>query len=68
MYVMIFTEQIVKKKAELIEVGGVVIDSSFKPYISKATAGPGAGLESIFVNIGGHRVRLGVRTESKFKV
>jgi biotin synthase-related radical SAM superfamily protein len=55
------------KKAELIETGGVVIDSSFKPYISKATAGPGAGLESIFVNIDGHRVRLGVRKESKFK-
>jgi biotin synthase-related radical SAM superfamily protein len=60
-------ETSVKKKAELIEIGGVVIDGSFKPYISKATAGPGAGLESIFVNIGGHRVRLGVRKESKFR-
>ncbi len=59
-------ETSVRKKAELIETGGVVVDSSFKPYISRATAGPGAGLESIFVNIGGHRVRLGVRKQSKF--
>ncbi len=59
-------ETSVRKKAELIETGGVVVDSSFKPYISRATAGPGAGLESIFVNIDGHRVRLGVRKQSKF--
>jgi biotin synthase-related radical SAM superfamily protein len=59
-------ETSVRKKAELIETGGVVVDGSFKPYISRATAGPGAGLESIFVNIGGHRVRLGVRKQSKF--
>ncbi|MDI6895829.1 radical SAM protein [Methanocella conradii] len=57
----------VKKKAELIEAGGVVIDSSFRPYVTRATAGPGAGLESIFVNIDGHRVRLGVRQASRFK-
>lgn len=57
----------VKKKAELIETGGVVIDSSFRPYVTRATAGPGAGLESIFVNIRGHRVRLGVRQASRFK-
>jgi biotin synthase-related radical SAM superfamily protein len=57
----------VRKKAELIETGGVVIDDSFRPYVSKATAGPGAGLESIFVNVDGHRVRLGVRQVSKFK-
>jgi biotin synthase-related radical SAM superfamily protein len=56
----------VRKKAELIETGGVVIDESFRPYISKSTAGPGAGLESIFVNVDGHRVRLGVRQVSKF--
>jgi biotin synthase-related radical SAM superfamily protein len=60
-------ESSVRKKAELIETGGVVIDESFRPYVSKATAGPGAGLESIFVNVGGHRVRLGVRQVSKFK-
>jgi biotin synthase-related radical SAM superfamily protein len=56
----------VVKKAELIEAGGVTVDSSFLPFKTKATAGPGAGLESIFVNIDGHRVRLGVRTASKF--
>ncbi len=55
-----------KKKAELIEVGGVTVDSAFLPFKSKATAGPGAGGESIFVNIDGHRVRLGVRQASKF--
>jgi len=51
-------ESSVKKKAELIETGGVVIDSSFRPFVSKATAGPGAGLESIFVNVDGHRSGL----------
>jgi len=60
-------ESSVRKKAELIETGGVVIDSSFRPFVSKATAGPGAGLESIFVNVDGHRVRLGVRQVSKFR-
>ncbi|CAJ36802.1 radical SAM protein [Methanocella arvoryzae] len=59
-------ESSVRKKAELIETGGVTVDSSFAPYKSKATAGPGAGLESIFVNIDGHRVRLGVRQASRF--
>jgi hypothetical protein len=57
----------VKIKAELIEAGGVVIDGTFQPYLSRATAGPGAGLESIFVSIDGHRVRLGVRQVSKFR-
>jgi biotin synthase-related radical SAM superfamily protein len=55
-----------EKKAQLIEAGGVTVDSSFLPYKTKATAGPGAGLESIFVNIDGHRVRLGVKQASKF--
>jgi biotin synthase-related radical SAM superfamily protein len=55
------------KKAELIEAGGVVIDPVFRRYISRSTAGPGAGLESIFVNIDGHRVRLGVRQVSRFR-
>ncbi len=59
-------ETSVRKKAELIETGGVTVDASFAPFKSRATAGPGAGLESIFVNIDGHRVRLGVRTVSKF--
>jgi biotin synthase-related radical SAM superfamily protein len=56
----------VRKKAELIEAGGVKVDSSFDPYKSGSTAGPGAGLESIFVNIDGHRVRLGIRQSSRF--
>jgi biotin synthase-related radical SAM superfamily protein len=56
----------VRKKAELIEAGGVTVDSSFDPFKSRSTAGPGAGLESIFVNVDGHRVRLGVRQSSRF--
>jgi biotin synthase-related radical SAM superfamily protein len=56
----------VRKKAELIEAGGVTVDSSFDPYKSRSTAGPGAGLESIFVDIDGHRVRLGIRQVSPF--
>ena len=59
--------QCAKYKAELIEAGGVVIDETFRPYVSRATAGPGAGLESIFVDVEGHRVRLGVRQASKFR-
>lgn len=55
------------KKAGLIETGGVVIDNTLRAYMSHATAGPGAGLDSIFVNIDGHRVRLGVRSSSRFK-
>lgn len=56
----------VRKKAELIEAGGVTVDGSFDPYKSRSTAGPGAGLESIFINIDSHRVRLGVRESSRF--
>jgi biotin synthase-related radical SAM superfamily protein len=56
----------VRKKAELIEAGGVTVDRSFDPYKSRSTAGPGAGLESIFVDIDGHRVRLGIRQSSRF--
>jgi biotin synthase-related radical SAM superfamily protein len=59
-------EPSVQKKAELIEAGGVILDRTFRPYVSRATAGPGAGLESIFVSLDGHRVRLGVREASKF--
>jgi biotin synthase-related radical SAM superfamily protein len=56
----------VRKKAELLEAGGVTVDASFAPYLSRSTAGPGAGLESIFVSVGGHRVRLGVRQSSRY--
>jgi biotin synthase-related radical SAM superfamily protein len=55
-----------RKKAELIEAGGVEIDPSIMPHLSRSTAGPGAGLESFFFSSGGHRVRLGVRTSSRF--
>ncbi len=57
----------VRKKAVLIEAGGVVVDGTFRPYVSRSTAGPGAGLESIFVSVDGHRVRLGVRQASRFR-
>jgi biotin synthase-related radical SAM superfamily protein len=56
-----------RKKAELVAAGGVEIDPSIMPHLSKSTAGPGAGLESFFFSSGGHRVRLGVRASSKFK-
>ncbi len=56
-----------RKKAELLEAGGVEIDDSIVPHLRKSTAGPGAGLESFFFRSGGLRVRLGVRKSSKFK-
>jgi biotin synthase-related radical SAM superfamily protein len=56
-----------RKKAELVAAGGVEVDASIVPYLSRSTAGPGAGLESFFFNSGGHRVRLGVRKSSKYK-
>ncbi|HUL61843.1 MAG TPA: radical SAM protein [Methanocella sp.] len=59
-------EESVRKKAELIEAGGVTVDSSFDPFKSRSTAGPGAGLESIFVDLDGHRVRLGVKEASRY--
>lgn len=55
------------KKAKLIEAGGVAVDGSFRQYVTKATAGPGAGLESIFVSMEGHLVRVGVRSSSPYK-
>ncbi len=56
-----------RKKAELIEEGGVEADSSILSHLSRSTAGPGAGLESFFFSSGGHRVRLGIRSSSRFK-
>jgi biotin synthase-related radical SAM superfamily protein len=56
-----------RKKAELIEAGGVEVDDSILPHLSRSTAGPGAGLESFFFRSGPHRVRLGVRKTSPFK-
>jgi biotin synthase-related radical SAM superfamily protein len=56
-----------RKKAELVAAGGVEVDASIAPHLSRSTAGPGAGLESFFFNSGGHRVRLGVRKSSKYK-
>jgi biotin synthase-related radical SAM superfamily protein len=60
-------EMSAKIKAELIEAGGVEIDDSFLPFLSRSTAGPGAGLSSFFFNSGGKRVRLGVRQKSTYK-
>jgi biotin synthase-related radical SAM superfamily protein len=56
-----------RKKAELIEEGGVEVDGPILSHLSRSTAGPGAGLESFFFSSGGHRVRLGVRKSSRFK-
>lgn len=38
-----------KKKAELIEEGGVEVDGPILSHLSRSTAGPGAGLESFFL-------------------
>ncbi len=56
-----------KKKAELIEAGGVEVDESILPCLRRSTAGPGAGLDSFFISAGGHRVRLGVRPSSRYR-
>jgi biotin synthase-related radical SAM superfamily protein len=56
-----------RKKAELVAAGVVEADESVLPYLSRSTAGPGAGLESFFFSSGGHRVRLGVRASSRFR-
>ncbi len=58
-------------KALLVSIGSADIDVSLLREATKTTvpsAGPGAGLESFFINSGGHRVRLSINKNSPLKV
>jgi len=54
-------------KALLIAAGGVDIDEKLLGRITTPASGPGAGLTSFFLKFNGHRVRLGIKHNSKFK-
>ncbi|MGZ4923299.1 MAG: radical SAM protein [Halobacteriota archaeon] len=54
-------------KASLIAEGGIDIDEQVLGRITTPAAGPGAGLTSFFFRFNGHRVRLGVKHNSRFK-
>ncbi len=41
-----------RKKAELLEAGGVEIDDSIVPHLRKSTAGPGSGPRILFLPLG----------------
>jgi biotin synthase-related radical SAM superfamily protein len=53
-------------KARLVSIGSVsIVDCLIDdPLITEATAGPGAGGRSIFLQSGGHRVRLSINPHS----
>ncbi|MGZ4922391.1 MAG: radical SAM protein [Halobacteriota archaeon] len=54
-------------KALLIAEGGVDIDERVLRRITTPASGPGAGLTSFFLRFGGHRVRLGIKHDSRLK-
>src|SRR5208337_683502 len=54
-------------KAFLIAEGGVDIDERVLGRITTPASGPGAGLTSFFLRFNGHRVRLGIKHESRLK-
>jgi biotin synthase-related radical SAM superfamily protein len=54
-------------KAVLIAEGGVDIDERLLGRITTPTSGPGAGLTSFFLRFNGHRVRLGIKHNSRLK-
>jgi biotin synthase-related radical SAM superfamily protein len=54
-------------KAFLIAEGGVDIDEHILGRITTPASGPGAGLTSFFLRFNGHRVRLGIKHESRLK-
>jgi hypothetical protein len=54
-------------KAELVAAGSVDIDPSLLGRTTIPTAGPGAGKMAFFFNSDGHRVRLGINSESPLK-
>lgn len=57
-------------KALLVSIGSANIDEGLLREVSGTvpSAGPGAGLESLFIKSGGHRVRLSVNKSSPLKV
>lgn len=58
-----------ESKAYLVSVGSIAIDQSLflDDLITSATAGPGAGGNSIFLASGGHRVRLSINPASPLR-
>jgi biotin synthase-related radical SAM superfamily protein len=56
-------------KSFLVSIGSADIDGALLPKEMKtsATAGPGAGGTSFFINSGGHRVRLSINSKSPLK-
>ncbi|MDD1721085.1 MAG: radical SAM protein [Euryarchaeota archaeon] len=61
------TDRNTEIKAFLIAEGGVDIDERVLGRITTPASGPGAGLKSFFFRFNGHRVRLGVKHDSRFK-
>ncbi|MDR0198512.1 MAG: radical SAM protein [Methanomassiliicoccaceae archaeon] len=59
-------EDLIRKKAQLILGGDVLLPSGYKmPYrISRSTAGPGAGKRSAVFSFGGMRVKKGISYDS----
>ncbi|MCQ1535363.1 radical SAM protein [Methanosarcina sp. KYL-1] len=55
-------------KALLLATGSVNIDPSLLPKGRASTAGPGAGMRSVFFNSGGKRVKLSMNSSSPFSI
>ncbi|MCQ1534479.1 radical SAM protein [Methanosarcina sp. KYL-1] len=55
-------------KALLISIGSVSIDPSLVPRARGSTAGPGAGISSVFFRSGERRVRLSIREDSPLSI
>ncbi|MGZ4946700.1 MAG: radical SAM protein, partial [Halobacteriota archaeon] len=53
--------------AFLVAEGGVDIDERVLGRVTTPASGPGAGLTSFFLRVGGHRVRLGIKHDSRLK-
>jgi biotin synthase-related radical SAM superfamily protein len=61
------TDKNAEIKAFLIAEGGVDIDERVLGRITTPASGPGAGLTSFFLRFDGHRVRLGIKHDSRLK-
>jgi biotin synthase-related radical SAM superfamily protein len=61
------TNESAEIKALLIAEGGVDIDEHVLGRITTPASGPGAGLTSFFLRFNGHRVRLGIKHDSRLK-
>lgn len=55
-------------KAFLISIGSVSIDPSLVPRARGSTAGPGAGISSVFFRSGERRVRLSIKEDSPLSI